>query len=131
MMEQIKACFEDYNPTPNEKEAQTEEDWVRPVLKALGHTDFAVHPSLKVPGSPQAPDYVFYNDQASKDANATHKLLDDKLLESKAYAVGDAKRCARSTSSPAASRTSRSISVSGYSASVMMTFIPATFSTPD
>jgi len=92
VMEQIKTIFEGYNPTPNEKEAQTEEDWVRPVLRALGHTDLAVQPSLKVPGNSQAPDYVFYRDQASKDANAAHKLLDDKLLESKAYAVGDAKR---------------------------------------
>jgi hypothetical protein len=61
------------------------------VLKALGHSDFAVQPSLKTPDGTKAPDYVFYRDQASRDANAG-KVLDDELLSSRAYAVGDAKR---------------------------------------
>src|SRR5215203_656476 len=91
VMEHIKGIFEEYKPASNEKEAQTEEDWVRPVLKALGHTHFAVQPSLKTPDGTKAPDYVFYRDQASRDANAG-KVLDDELLSSRAYAVGDAKR---------------------------------------
>jgi hypothetical protein len=62
MMEQIKAIFDHYRPTPTEKEAQTEEDWVRPVLRILGHADFAVQPSLKTPDGTKEPDYVFYRD---------------------------------------------------------------------
>ncbi len=91
IMEQLKGIFEGYKPAPSEKEAQTEEDWVRPVLKTLGHAYFAVQPSLKTPDGTKAPDYVFYWDQASRDANVG-KVLDDELLNSRAYAVGDAKR---------------------------------------
>lgn len=60
VMERLKAIFEGYTPAPNEKEAQTEEDWVRPVLRALGHAGFAVQRWLKSPGGTKAPDYVFY-----------------------------------------------------------------------
>ncbi len=39
VMKQLKDIFERYKPAPNEKEAQTEEDWVRPVLRTVGHAD--------------------------------------------------------------------------------------------
>jgi type I restriction-modification system DNA methylase subunit len=89
--EQIKSIFERSKPTPSEKEAQTEEDWVRPVLRSLGHADFAVQPSLKTPDGTKEPDYIFYRDRAALDSNRG-KTLDEDLLQAKAYAVGDAKR---------------------------------------
>src|SRR5829696_5508898 len=89
--DQLKRTFEGYKPGATEKEAQTEEDWVRPVLRVLGHANFVVQPSLKTPDGTKAPDYVFYRDQASQDANAG-KVLDDILLRPRAYALGEAKR---------------------------------------
>lgn len=92
VMEQIKDIFVRYQPTTTEKEAQTEEDWVRPVLRALGHANFAVQPSLKTPDGTKAPDYVFYRDQTSRKVGGDKKVLDDDFLKTRAYAVGDAKR---------------------------------------
>jgi hypothetical protein len=74
---------------PSAKEAQTEDDLVKPVLKALGHT-FEVQASLATPDGTKAPDYVFYRDQAQLVANKGRKLT-DSLLQGRAYAVGDAK----------------------------------------
>jgi hypothetical protein len=62
---------------------------VRPVLEALGHT-FEVQPALKTPGGTKKPVYVFYRDQAALNANK-NRTLDEALLQSKAFAVGDAK----------------------------------------
>lgn len=45
--------------TPSDNEAQTEDGWIKPVLKALGH-DFEVQPALKTPDGTKRPDYVFY-----------------------------------------------------------------------
>lgn len=75
--------------TPSDKEAQLEEDFVKPVLRLLGHT-FEVQPSLETPDGTKTPDYVFYRDQASLVGNKKQKLT-DTLLEGRAFAVGDAK----------------------------------------
>jgi hypothetical protein len=69
MMEQIKGIFNQYRPTPAEKEAQMEKDWVRPVLRTLGHADFAVQPSSKTPDGTKEPDYVFYHDRVARDSS--------------------------------------------------------------
>jgi len=74
---------------PSENEAQTESDLVRPVLRALGH-DFEVQPALDTPDGTKRPDYVFYDDRPSLDANKGKKL-DEAALSGKAFAVGDAK----------------------------------------
>src|SRR5579871_5533366 len=84
---EITAAFGRF--VPSTKEAQTEDDLVKPVLKALGHT-FEVQPSLETPDGTKAPDYVFYRDQAQLVANKGRKLT-DSLLQGRAYAVGDAK----------------------------------------
>lgn len=89
VMDRIASIFERYTPSPGEKEAQTEKEWVQPVLEALGHV-FEVQPSLKVPGAAQEPDYVFYWNQTARQANKG-KVLDERLLASVAYAIGDAK----------------------------------------
>ncbi len=74
---------------PSENEAQTESDLVRPVLRVLGH-DFEVQPALDTPHGTKFPDYVFYDDRASLDANKGKKL-DEQSLAGRAFAVGDAK----------------------------------------
>lgn len=75
--------------TPGDKEAQLEEDLVKPLLRLLGHT-FEVQPSLETPDGTKAPDYVFYRDQAALLANRGKKL-NEARLQGRAYAVGDAK----------------------------------------
>jgi hypothetical protein len=85
----IAALFKKYKPSEKEKEAQTEEEFVKPVLKILGHT-FAVQASLATPGKAQTPDYIFYRDQDAQEAHKG-KMLNETLLASKAFAIGDAK----------------------------------------
>ncbi|HVB22051.1 MAG TPA: TaqI-like C-terminal specificity domain-containing protein [Ktedonobacteraceae bacterium] len=94
VMQRITAIFQRYKPTEGEKEAQTEERCVKPVLRALGHV-FEVQPSLATPGRAQTPDYVFYRDEEALEENKG-KLLNEALLAAKAYAVGDAKSWKRS-----------------------------------
>ena len=74
---------------PGDKEAQAEHDFIRPVLKVLGHT-FEVQASLATPDGTKQPDYIFYRDAEALNANKG-KRLTDTLLQSGAFAVGDAK----------------------------------------
>jgi type I restriction-modification system DNA methylase subunit len=87
VMQQLQIILANFHPST--KEAQTEEDFVKPVLKALGHL-FEVQASLETPGSVKAPDYIFYRDQAALAANKGKKL-NERLLQGRALAVGDAK----------------------------------------
>ncbi|MHB9107877.1 MAG: Eco57I restriction-modification methylase domain-containing protein [Armatimonadota bacterium] len=76
---------------PSEDETQTEKDFIRPVLDTLGF-DYEVNVRLRVPGThPDRPDYVFYRDDAARQANK-NVLLDKRLPEQGGLAVGDAKR---------------------------------------
>ena len=75
--------------TPSDNEAQTEDGFIKPVLKALGH-DFEVQPALKTAEGTKKPDYVFYRDPAALNANK-RKTLTDALLLHHSFAVGDAK----------------------------------------
>lgn len=92
VMEKIARVFESY--APSENEAQTEEGLVKPVLRVLGH-DFEVQPALATPDGTKRPDYVFYRDATSLDANKNRTLNED-LLRGSAFAVGDAKYWDRS-----------------------------------
>ncbi len=87
VMAQIDALFKKYKPSG--KEAQAEYRLVRPILEVLGHT-FEVQASLATPAGTKTPDYVFYRDETALDENKGKKL-DDVLLASRAFAVGDAK----------------------------------------
>ncbi|MEJ7840460.1 MAG: hypothetical protein WKF95_01730, partial [Rubrobacter sp.] len=88
-MEEIRHVLDAYAPSQNE--AQTEEDLVRPVLRLLGHEGtYEVQPALATPEGPKRPDYVFYRDAASRDANKDRRLTDE-LLAGGSFAVGDAK----------------------------------------
>jgi len=73
-------------------EAQTESDWIRPVLQTLGHT-FEVQATLKMPGlaSAQHPDYVFYASEELRLANRGREL-DERSTQYGALAVGNAKQ---------------------------------------
>ncbi len=87
MLHDLQQLFAAY--TPGDKEAQVEEDFIRPVLRRLGHT-FEVQTSLETPDGSKMPDYVFYRDQAALLANKKKKL-NETLLAGRAVAVGDAK----------------------------------------
>ncbi|MHB0935920.1 MAG: Eco57I restriction-modification methylase domain-containing protein [Armatimonadota bacterium] len=85
----IRAIFAGF--VPSEDETQTEKDFIRPVLDALGF-DYEVNVRLRVPGThPDRPDYVFYRDDAARQANK-NVVLDKRLPEQGGLAVGDAKR---------------------------------------
>jgi hypothetical protein len=84
----IRATFAAFTPSGNE--AQTEDDLIKPVLKALGHASVEVQPTIDVPGTAKRPDYIFYASEAARQANKNKKLT-ESLLAGTAYAVGDAK----------------------------------------
>src|SRR4029078_9867330 len=60
------------------------------VLPAPGHS-FEIQAALKTPDGTNKPDYVFYRDQATLEANKSVKVLDETALQNKAIAIGDAK----------------------------------------
>src|ERR1017187_5078438 len=68
VMDRIVAIFRRYKPGEGGKEAQTEERFVKPILRELGHI-FEVQPSLATPGKAQTPDYVFYRDEEALEEN--------------------------------------------------------------
>ncbi|MBC8263432.1 MAG: N-6 DNA methylase [Anaerolineales bacterium] len=79
--------------TPTENEAQTERDWIRPVLEALNHV-FEVQPSIATPDGVRRPDYVFF---PTKEARKSAKPLQGQEdYPATALAVGDAKHWDRS-----------------------------------
>ena len=86
-MTAIQAISAAYTPSSNE--AQTEEGWIKPVLKALGHT-FEIQAALTSPDGTKKPDYVFYRDLDALNANKG-KTLTDALPTQGMIAIGDAK----------------------------------------
>ncbi len=83
-----------FTPT-HANEAQTEEAWIRPVLRALGHT-FNVQVALKTPFGTRKPDYFLYPDETARQtAQAKSGPLDSQALTT-ALAVADAKAWERS-----------------------------------
>jgi len=88
VMTQLQQLYTRFTPNIN-NEAQTEDDWIKPVLRAMGHT-FEVQAWLKTPDGAKRPDYFFYRDNAALVANK-NKILDADDLEQGAFAVGDAK----------------------------------------
>src|SRR5213075_2016855 len=64
---------------PGQNESQTEENLIKPVLRALGHS-FEIQAALKTPDGTKKPDYVFYSHAAALDANKAVKVLDEAAL---------------------------------------------------
>jgi Eco57I restriction-modification methylase/restriction endonuclease TaqI-like protein len=85
-LRRLRDLYQSFTPSTNE--AQTERDWVRPVLEALGHS-FEVQPTLRTPDGTKRPDYILYQDEAAVRANKNVTLTDDLLHQ--ALAVADAK----------------------------------------
>lgn len=88
VMAQLQRCYKKFTPNTS-NEAQTEEDWIKPVLHTLGHS-FEVQAALKVLDGIQRPDYVFYRDNAALISNK-NRVVDAEHLQYSAVAVGDAK----------------------------------------
>lgn len=72
----------------NLNEPQTEEQFIRPVLKCLGHV-FEVQPILPTSLGTKQPDYAFFADQESLDT--AHPQVNTDAFFNTAVAVGDAK----------------------------------------
>ena len=73
-------------------EAQTEHEFIQPLLEQLGHT-FEVQPSLQTSQGTRVPDYAFF---ASADAHsAAQPHINTNQFFKTALAVGDAKKWSR------------------------------------
>ncbi|MCB0176494.1 MAG: N-6 DNA methylase, partial [Anaerolineae bacterium] len=87
LLAQLTDLWRAFNPgAPNE--AQTEADWIRPVLTALGH-HFTVQVALQTPFGTRQPDYVLYPGEAERKAAPNRPLNAADLAG--ALAVADAK----------------------------------------
>ena len=87
--EEIKKCYTSVAEfAENLNESQTEEQFIRPVLKNLGHI-FAVQPVLRTSQGTKQPDYVFFTDQESLER--VHPQINTNAFFNTAIAIGDAK----------------------------------------
>ncbi|MDI3340661.1 MAG: N-6 DNA methylase [Sphaerobacter sp.] len=87
VMAELTRIYERFVPSTNE--AQTEREWIQPVLSALGHI-FEVQAPIEAPGGTKRPDYLLYYREEDPRANRG-RVLTEELLRGKAYAVADAK----------------------------------------
>ncbi len=71
-------------------EAQTEADWIRPVLRMLGH-HFTVQVSIQAQGGSKTPDYIFCPDEVTRATIQAHAGPASEADLAGALAVGDAK----------------------------------------
>ena len=96
-------CFEKILPqykkftstykSPNE--AQTEDDFIRPVLSFLGYS-YIVQTSLKHKGKSNQPDYALFADDKTKKDAGSFKVKEQEAFYGKALAICDAKYWGRS-----------------------------------
>ena len=78
-------------------EAQTEEEFVKPVLKALGWS-YTVQPKARAKGRITRPDYALF-ESVQKKAEADHYLGQDDPFYSRARAIAEATRRSRDLAS--------------------------------
>jgi type I restriction-modification system DNA methylase subunit len=89
----IKALFDAVPPNAAHlNEAQTEHEFIQPLLEQLGHT-FEVQPSLQTSQGTRVPDYAFFPSQDAHDA-ARSQINTNEFFKT-ALAVGDAKKWSR------------------------------------
>ena len=89
----IKELFDAIAPNAERhNEAQTEERFIRPLLRKLGHV-FEVNPSLPTSQGTKAPDYAFFS--SAEVLNAAQPHLRTNQFFNTALAVGDAKAWSR------------------------------------
>jgi len=72
------------------KEAQTEEDFIRPVLALLGYS-YIVQTTVKHKGKTNQPDYALFADDKVKKEAGSFKVREQEAFYSKALAICDAK----------------------------------------
>jgi hypothetical protein len=64
-----------YKVIPSLKESQLEEEFIRPILRILGHI-YAPHPSIdKVWEGAREPDYAFYPSEEAKKEESIRKAI--------------------------------------------------------
>lgn len=76
----------------NLNESQTEEQFIRPVLKILGYS-FGVQPALSTSQGTKQPDYAFFSGQEALER--AHPQINSNAFFNTAIAVGDAKAWTR------------------------------------
>ena len=89
----IKELFNTFTlNAENRNEAQTEHEFIQPLLQRLGHV-FEVQPTLQTPQGTKRPDYAFF---ASEDAHAAAQpRVNTNQFFHTALAIGDAKAWSR------------------------------------
>ena len=91
--EQIKQRYASIaESTANLNESQTEDEFIRPVLKILGYS-FGVQPALSTSQGTKQPDYAFFADQESLER--ARPYINTNAFFNTAIAVGDAKAWTR------------------------------------
>ena len=89
----IKALFDAIAPNAAHlNEAQTEQQFIRPVLERLGHV-FEVQPTLHTPQGVQRPDYAFFPSREVRDGALSGRNTNQFF--NTALAIGDAKAWSR------------------------------------
>ena len=89
----IKALFDAVIPDAEHlKEAQTERQFIQPVLKQLGHI-FEVQPTLQTSQGTREPDYAFFASESVFNTAQSH--INTNQFFTTAFAVGDAKGWSR------------------------------------
>ena len=89
----IKQRFDAIAPNAEHlNEAQTEEGFIRPLLRKLGHV-FEVQPTLQTSQGVRVPDYAFFESTAALNAAQPH--INTNQFFNTALAVGDAKKWSR------------------------------------
>ena len=91
--EQIKQLYASIaESADNLNESQTEDEFIRPVLKILGYS-FSVQPALSTSQGTKQPDYAFFADQESLER--ARPYINTNAFFNTATAVGDAKAWTR------------------------------------
>ena len=89
----IKELFDAVAPNAEHlNEAQTEHEFIQPLLEQLGHT-FEVQPALHTSQGTKRPDYAFFASRDIHDAAQPH--INTNQFFNTALAVGDAKKWSR------------------------------------
>ena len=89
----IKELFDVVLPDAGHlKEAQTEHQFIQPVLKQLGHI-FEVQPTLHTSQGTRVPDYAFFASESGFNTAQSH--INTNQFFTTAFAVGDAKAWSR------------------------------------
>ncbi len=94
LLDRLRALWAEERPglvAGGANEGQTEERWIRPVLRALGFS-YTVFPSIAVAGRRREPDYALYLDEPARRES---ELLEGDARFSQAVCVADAKRWGR------------------------------------